>query len=1149
MDHSHRDGGGGYRRDYNNNEHRGPPGRYRDMRDRDHRGPPPSFRGDGDRPSAYGGGGRDYGGDRDRDRPSNRNNGGGGDDGDEARNNQRRSFLRRTVDYNGGVVLYQQHREIARAPSRLSSCPVIQPDLEYLVNMLPPMATPDKPVNACTTRFIHTSMNKFRTYVNVVRWTPEGRRLITGSASGEFTLWNGLTFNFETILQAHETSVRSMRWSRSGSWLLSGDNAGYVKYWQSNMNNLKSIQVHKEAVRGISFSPSDAKFATCSDDKTVKVWSFHQGTCETTMTGHGWDVKCLDWHPYKAMIASGSKDNLIKLWDPRAGKQITTLHGHKNTIHAVSWNRNGNWLLSGSRDQNIKIFDIRSMREMANFKGHPKEVCSVAWHPHHETLFASGGSEGSLLWWLADRTEGPISQVLTAHDANIWALDWHPLGHVLCTGSNDYATRFWTRARPGESEFSEVVPTADGIPGTNGPTVDADGAVGTGGLGAGGTDAAAEDAGFYLPGFGTIGLNRDSDTSSAPAAAADASTGSGDRDAGALWRAAAHPAAALAAGASANAGAAGAAPEGPMSERELEREIQRRRRKEMFDDFFGPRRRGTGPRTSAIPPGAVGLPPTVGIPLGVANAQCYKEVREKAEPALLREIAEAAVAKSRKKPRARNGVHVESHLLDPASASPATELGAAHRSAAGATAQRERAVTSKVNRQSRMQLAETERARHALAVEHEQRQVPAAVAALRASVRREALETANTRSVTRARTHVPKPTLAAVEVPRSRPRSAAGTEKRTPVVDYQSTRFHSTLLRTGIPHAVERPAADAAPAAATEAVASEAELVAAAAERARRTAELADRAQTRGIEALRKTRAARDQEEVHRALATARARDWDRRKVAFADYIVDRAATRVQVPPESQLERAFVEAFPEVEKLVDPEKAARTRLPVKKGVKKVATEVDKPASAAASRPVARRAATTPVLAATARRPAAAAATTAQAPVPEPRTESSTVPQHKQPPTTRTKSAPAVVADKATASISRPSPPAQPVPVPPVPHRQKSAPSVVPSRPSPARSALLPDPLAVAPPSPPLGAAEHSSSTEDSNATSQLLPMLSTGSESMFTGISAPTSATRTTVTAPWSTWHTATLDEMVDELGSFLSFDSSALQSRTSVTS
>jgi polyadenylation factor subunit 2 len=118
--------------------------------------------------------------------------------------------------------------------------------------------------------------------------------------------------------------------------MLSGDNSGMIKYWQSNMNNLKSFQVHKEAVRGISFCPADTKFATCSDDKTVKVWNFNQGTCEHTMTGHGWDVKCLDWHPYRGIIASGSKDNLIKLWDPRAGKQITTLYESFNCVCVCS---------------------------------------------------------------------------------------------------------------------------------------------------------------------------------------------------------------------------------------------------------------------------------------------------------------------------------------------------------------------------------------------------------------------------------------------------------------------------------------------------------------------------------------------------------------------------------------------------------------------------------------------------------------------------------------------------------------------------------------------------------------------------------------------------------------------------------------------
>lgn len=46
-------------------------------------------------------------------------------------------------------------------------------------------------------------MNKVKCPVYSLCWTPEGKRLITGASSGEFTLWNGTAFNFETILQVY----------------------------------------------------------------------------------------------------------------------------------------------------------------------------------------------------------------------------------------------------------------------------------------------------------------------------------------------------------------------------------------------------------------------------------------------------------------------------------------------------------------------------------------------------------------------------------------------------------------------------------------------------------------------------------------------------------------------------------------------------------------------------------------------------------------------------------------------------------------------------------------------------------------------------------------------------------------------------------
>ena len=112
--------------------------------------------------------------------------------------------------------------------------------------------------------------------------------MLTGSTSGEFTLWNGLTFNFETILQAHDSAVRAMKFTHSGAYLASADQSGIIKYFQPNMNNLTAWTGHREAIRGLSFSPDDRRFATASDDSSVRIWSFHESRIESVLTGASW---------------------------------------------------------------------------------------------------------------------------------------------------------------------------------------------------------------------------------------------------------------------------------------------------------------------------------------------------------------------------------------------------------------------------------------------------------------------------------------------------------------------------------------------------------------------------------------------------------------------------------------------------------------------------------------------------------------------------------------------------------------------------------------------------------------------------------------------------------------------------------------------
>ncbi|KAI4333004.1 hypothetical protein L6164_017861 [Bauhinia variegata] len=360
----------------------------------------------------------------------------------------RKLTQRRAVDYTSPVVRYIQIRMWQR-DSRDRT--VLQPTPAAAIDMLPPVAYSDNPSTSFAAKFVHTSLNKNRCSINRVLWTPTGRRLITGSQSGEFTLWNGQSFNFEMILQAHDQPIRSMVWSHNDNWMVSGDDGGSIKYWQNNMNNVKANKTaHKESVRDLSFCRTDLKFCSCSDDTTVKVWDFARCQEERSLTGHGWDVKSVDWHPTKSLLVSGGKDNLVKLWDAKMGKELCSFHGHKNTVLCVKWNQNGNWVLTASKDQIIKLYDIRAMKELESFRGHRKDVTALAWHPFHEEYFVSGSFDGSIFHWLVGH-ETPQIEIPNAHDNSVWDLAWHPTGYLLCSGSNDHTTKFWCRNRPGDT--------------------------------------------------------------------------------------------------------------------------------------------------------------------------------------------------------------------------------------------------------------------------------------------------------------------------------------------------------------------------------------------------------------------------------------------------------------------------------------------------------------------------------------------------------------------------------------------------------------------------------------------------------------------------------------------------------------------------
>lgn len=388
----------------------------------------------------------------------------------------RRRRPRPVTDYGSSLVQYMRTRRPRYRGSHHLEAE--RPSPSYIVDMLPAAAKLDCPADAIPVRHLHSSLGKSKKPVTVVRWMPEGRRLLAGVHNGEFMLWNGMAFNFETVTAVGSSSLRAAEWSHKRDWLLAANDEGIVYYLQPTLNNPHKFQAHTMPVRDLAFAPSDAKFVTASDDATLKIWDFTTSNDESTLQGHNWDAKCCDWHPTKGLIVSGSKDHSVKLWDPRTTRNLTTLHSHKNALTATTFSRLRDQLLAtAGRDNLARIFDLRMMRDVCVLRGHEKGITAIAWHPVHSSLISTGCDDGSIHSYLLDEANPPVGMATSdvspynsltpsstpaqsiypahrishAHESSVWSLDWHPLGHILASGSNDHFTRFWSRARPGES--------------------------------------------------------------------------------------------------------------------------------------------------------------------------------------------------------------------------------------------------------------------------------------------------------------------------------------------------------------------------------------------------------------------------------------------------------------------------------------------------------------------------------------------------------------------------------------------------------------------------------------------------------------------------------------------------------------------------
>ncbi|CAD8091066.1 unnamed protein product [Paramecium primaurelia] len=150
-------------------------------------------------------------------------------------------------------------------------------------------------------------------------FNPNNNLLVAGCGSKlqTFTFIDGSLKN-QSIIDQHQNNVSALCFIKFNQFI-SGDSKGQIYFWiQQNNDWIKQQEIlleHTEQINQIIFSAKFNQIITCSNDKTIKIFSFTQNwVCQQTLDSHQNYVCSIALNLSETMLISSGSDKQLKVY-------------------------------------------------------------------------------------------------------------------------------------------------------------------------------------------------------------------------------------------------------------------------------------------------------------------------------------------------------------------------------------------------------------------------------------------------------------------------------------------------------------------------------------------------------------------------------------------------------------------------------------------------------------------------------------------------------------------------------------------------------------------------------------------------------------------------------------------------------------------